>query len=71
MQQEEVKLTNWEEQQAKNAHHRALIMRILKDFPKRSLVDSGGAFIRVGKVFCIVHGNVEIDEEFHGVIVAK
>ena len=31
---QESKLSDWEEQQAKNAHHRALIMRILKDHPK-------------------------------------
>ncbi len=31
MQQE---LSGFEEQQAKNAHHRALILRILKDFPE-------------------------------------
>lgn len=30
----ELKLTDWEEQQAKNAKHRALIMRILMDFPE-------------------------------------
>lgn len=27
-------ISDWEEQQAKNAHHRALILRILKDYPK-------------------------------------
>jgi len=27
------KLADWEEQQAKNAHHRALIMQILKNNP--------------------------------------
>ena len=31
---EETKITDWEEQQAKNAHHRALILRVLKDYPE-------------------------------------
>ncbi len=31
--QEEVKLSDWEQQQAKNAKHRALIMQILKEYP--------------------------------------
>ena len=30
---EETKINGWEEQQAKNAHHRALILRVLNDFP--------------------------------------
>ena len=32
--EKDTSISAWEEQQAKNAHHRALIMRILKDYPE-------------------------------------
>ena len=37
---EQAQLSSFEELQAENAHHRALILRILKDFPALKRVSS-------------------------------